>query len=120
MKRLFLSLALAGSLSALAAPEKVLTVRVADTAEIISAVSRVGEFIGNPMLVLPLSAGITANPAAKVLGPARAGATTTVCVYADPELTDFEGLAFTYLSGDLSDPVSRQALVDTAAEMAKL
>ena len=94
MKRLFLSLALAGSLSALAAPEKVLTVRVADTAEIISAVSRVGEFIGNPMLVLPLSAGITANPAAKVLGPARAGATTTVCVYADPEqAADFDALA---------------------------
>lgn len=93
MKRLFLSLALAGSLSALAAPEKVLTLRVADTSEIISAVSRVGEFIGNPMLVLPLAAGITANPAAQVLGPARAGATTTVCVYADPELVDFDALA---------------------------
>ncbi len=38
----------------------------------------------------------------------------------DPELTDFEGLAFTYLSGDLSDPASRQTLVDTAAEMGEI
>ena len=38
----------------------------------------------------------------------------------DPVLTDFEGLAFTYLAGDLSDPASRQALVDTADEMGEI
>ena len=38
----------------------------------------------------------------------------------DPVLMDFEGLSFTYLSGDLSDPSSRQVLVDTAAGMGEI
>lgn len=84
MKRLLAALAATASMATLAAPEKAAVIRVADTAGIVSAVSKVGEFIGNPMLALPLTAGIAGNPVAKTLGPGRAGAATLLVWYVDP------------------------------------
>jgi NAD(P)-dependent dehydrogenase (short-subunit alcohol dehydrogenase family) len=41
-------------------------------------------------------------------------------VAANPDLTDFEGLHFTYVSGDLADAASRQALVEQAEALGTL
>lgn len=85
MKRLLAALAVTVSLSALAKDVPAVIVRVTDTAGLVAAVSKVGEFIGNPMLAMPLTANITANPAVKFFGPGRAGVPVTGVVTVDPE-----------------------------------
>lgn len=85
MKRLLAALALSASLTSLAAPQRAVVVRLADTAGVVSAVSKVGEFIGNPMLVMSLTAGLAAHPAAQFFGPAREGETLELAAYLDPD-----------------------------------
>lgn len=85
MKRLLAVFALSVALPVFAAPEKAVVIRVADTASIVSAVSKLGEFAGNPMLAAMAAPGISANPATELFGPARAGVPMMAVVYADTE-----------------------------------
>ncbi|MGN0855197.1 MAG: hypothetical protein ACI4R9_06730 [Kiritimatiellia bacterium] len=83
MKRLFAVVAASLALLASAASERIVVIRVADTAGIVSAVTKLGEFIGNPMLVMPLVAGVSANPVVEMFGPGRTGVPIMVEIYFD-------------------------------------
>jgi len=71
MKKLLVTLVLALSLAANAAWEKVGGIQVADINTLITGVTKLGEFTGNPMLGLMVSSSVTKLPFLRFFGPGR-------------------------------------------------
>lgn len=70
---------------AFAAPEKALTIQLADKNGLVQAATKAGELVGYPMLGTMASMGLADNPINKELGAFRDGASELLVLHLDPE-----------------------------------
>ena len=87
MRKLIVVLASALALSSFAKLEKFCDVTIADSTKLVDAATKIGGFVGEPMLGMMASGMIAANPmvASLGVGPMRPGASSYLVVYADDE-----------------------------------
>ena len=87
MRKLIVVLASALALSSFAKLEKFCDVTIADSTKLVDAATKIGGFVGEPMLGMMASVMIAANPmvASLGVGPMRPGASSYLVVYADDE-----------------------------------
>ena len=85
MKKLVCSLVILASVVAFAAKEKVATVQIDNMTGLVQSCTKLGEMLGNPMVVSMVTGALANNPAAEYFGPMRADAGVSVVlgVYLD-------------------------------------
>ena len=92
MKKLIVALASALALSSFAKLEKFCDVTIADSTKLVDAATKIGGFVGEPMLGVMASGMISANPmvASLGIGPMRPGALSYLVVYVEDGKTEDE------------------------------
>ena len=84
-KAIMAAIALALGIGVNAAPEKVLTMQVADNATLVNAATTAGNLVGYPMFGMMATMALADNPVNAELGGFRAGENALAVLYADPE-----------------------------------
>lgn len=83
MKAIALTLAAAAAITAVAAPERIASISVADSAALAEASGKIGQMTASPMAAVTLSSALANLPTTAYFGPGRAGTPTTAVLFAD-------------------------------------